>query len=256
MNDADAVRRVLALAPIEIPRGLLGADARELADALTAAPADPERIVALSQRVAVAHWPELRASAEATLRRTAAFAAIDDDAALARGIEWAAGDDPGNPLALALAGHAAAALGAARARAAERVRAAEPALRDGGRGAGLTLASAVGAVVIDLLDLDPEDFEPELVAYVAADQSAAALDELARATGDPDVRRWARAEVVALSVPDAPAAGGAMAELAAGALPDDPAADAIWVPAVIALAEEAIAMAMVAPGEPRGPPPR
>jgi hypothetical protein len=89
---------------------------------------------------------------------------------------------------------------------------------------------------------------------VDRDQTPAALDELARATGDFEVRVWAREVLRALETEDAPGATEAVHLLAGGVAPEDAAADAVWVPAMIALADEAIALAMVSDASrpPRG----
>jgi hypothetical protein len=104
-------------------------------------------------------------------------------------------------------------------------------------------ATAAGAIAVDLLDLDPEDYEPEILAYVAADGSEDALVELARATGDLEAREWAREAVAGVEAPGAPAAVAAVRHLASGPAPEDPSEDLVWVPAMLALAQQAIELA-------------
>ncbi|MEW6581921.1 MAG: hypothetical protein AB1416_04090, partial [Actinomycetota bacterium] len=90
---------------------------------------------------------------------------------------------------------------------------------------------------------------PEIAAYVAADETVEALRGLARATGDEEVRAWAREALRGLEAPQEPEALSALHGLAAGDPPEDPAEDAVWVAAVQALAEQAIALALAS--EPR-----
>jgi hypothetical protein len=254
MTPEEALRTVLEVPGVEIPRAALGDDARALAAALSRPGAGQREIERLARRTATAHWPDLRGPVEAAIRRFAATAGPEEDEAFAVALAWAADEDAGNPLALGLAARAGAGLSAAMDRARDRLRAAEGAAQGGGRAGALAVASAAGNAVVDLLDIDVEDYEPEIVAFVDRDQTPAALDDLARVTGDHDVRVWAREVLRALDTEDAPGATEAVRLLAGGEAPDDAADDAVWVPAVLALADEAIALAMVSDGSrpPRG----
>ena len=76
----------------------------------------------------------------------------------------------------------------------------------------------------------------------------AAAPRLARATGDDEIREWARDELRALDVPAPPSAIAAVRRMADGPVPEDPADDVVWVATVIVLAEDAIDLATA--GEP------
>jgi hypothetical protein len=240
----DALRRVLHVDGVDIPRLMIAAEAAELAQEVASSEAGGQALAPKVQRAAEALWPEMRAPVEAAIRRAGATVAPDEDEAFVIALEWASSEAPDNPLSLALVARGAAALGSAIDRSEERLRAAEHTVASGGPEAAVAAATAVGASVIDLLDLDVEDYEPELVQYVADDQSPDALDRLARATGDAELRAAARRLVRALEPGDSPTVIEAAAQLAAGDAPVDPAEDALWVPAMLALAEEAIALAM------------
>ncbi|MGB1377044.1 MAG: hypothetical protein ACPG7S_04370, partial [Miltoncostaeaceae bacterium] len=169
-----------------------------------------------------------------------------DDRALAVAEQFAADADPGNPLALALAERAGLDLAAVRARALDRLEAlAAVQGADPGRPEALVaLATTAGRSVVDLLDLDPEDFAPEIADYADASTPAdEATPRLARATGDAEVREWAREAVRGLEVPAPPAALAAVRRMADGPPPEDPADDVLWTAAIIVLAEDAIDMA-------------
>ena len=240
-----ALRRVLALTGLRFPRGVLGEEAWRLAAAVR------ERreadVPGLVRATALALWPVLRASTEAAIARGAERASPDEEAAFALTLSWARREDALNPLALALALQAGADLAAALGRAAERVAALDAAL--GGSGEEAAVAHAAGLVAVDLLDLDPEDFEPEIATYVEAGETVEALRSLSRATGDEDVRAWAREALAGLDLPDAGAGLAALRRLAAGPLPGDPAEDPVWTAAVQALAEQAIAVALALDAE-------
>jgi hypothetical protein len=241
----DALLRVLAITGLSLPRGVLGPETWALARALSdegdpaADPAD------LAEAAAAAHWTELRGPMEAALRRAGAVAAPDDREAFEVVLPWAADPSPDTPLARALAVRAATELAAAGARARERLRAAEGAIAQGGPGAAVAAATAAGLISADLLDLDPEDFAPEIAAYVGAGRRPEDISELARSTGDPEIRTWARSAVASTDDPAAPAASAGVRHLATGPPPEDPAEDLVWVPTILALAEEAIERALV-----------
>jgi hypothetical protein len=239
--------RVLARTGLAFPRGLLGDEARALADAMLAGAPEPEELRPLVADVAAAHWDTLRAPVETALLRAAeqdAQTGGHDAEALDEAIAWASQPDPDNPLALALAARAGVELAAATRRAWEQLESVEAALETGDAG---RLSRAVGRIVIDLLDLDPEDFEPEIVAYVAQEAEEGhkpALQELARTTGDAELRAWAREALAELEAPGTPTGLQTVRALGAGELPEDPADDAVWVAAIEALAEEAVEIAM------------
>jgi plasmid stability protein len=241
----EALLRVLAVTGLSFPRGVLGPETWALARALSdegdpaADPAD------LAGAAAAAHWPELRGPMEAALERARTAAAPEDREAFDIVLPWAADPSPDTPLARALAVRAATELAAAGARARERLRAAEAAIAEGGPGAAVAAATAAGMIAADMLDLDPEDFEPEITAYVEAGRRPEDISELARSTGDPEIRTWARSAVAASDDPEAPAASEGVRHLAAGAPPADPAEDLVWVPTILALADEAIERALV-----------
>jgi hypothetical protein len=253
----EALLRVLSLTGIGFPRGVLGPETWALARALSddAAPgADPAE---LAGAASAAHWPELRGPMEAALRRARDRADDEDVPAFDVVLEWAQDDDPDSPLARALAVRAASELAAAGDRSRARLRAAEDVVAEGGPEAAVAAASAAGGIAADLLDLDPEDFAPEIALYVTGGSRAEDIAELARATGDPEIREWARSAVAATDEPDAPHASEAIAVLAAGPPPEDPAEDLVWVPTILALTGEAVERSLAdeasaPPGEPGG----
>ena len=71
------------------------------------------------------------------------------------------------------------------------------------------------------------------------------VNALARASGDPEIRAWARAAVAATEEPRAPHAEEGVRVLASGPPPPDPAEDLIWVPTILSLVEEGIERALV-----------
>jgi hypothetical protein len=193
---------------------------------------------------AVAHelWPELQPSTEAAVARGADRAGTSDRGAFDLVLDWARSADAGNPLALALAFQAGNDLSAVLARAASRLEKVESAPAGGKR--TLAAARAAGLIVVDLLDLDPEDFEAEIAVYVEAEETVEALRLLARATGDAEVRTWAREALMELDLPVRGSGLAALRDFAAGEPPADPADDAVWIAAVQALAEQGIAFAL------------
>jgi hypothetical protein len=237
----EALGHVLVLTGLHYPRGLIGEETRALARAL--GEGGEGDVEALAGAASAAHWPELRGSMEAGVRRGLSDAGAEDAEAFEQVLEWAGDPDPDNPLARALALRAAAELRAATARAAEYLRAAEPAAAGGGAAAAVAAATAAGAIAVELLDLDPEDYEPEILVYVRADGTEEALQDLARATGEREIREWARQAVAEVEGEDAPAARAAVRHLALGPTPDDPAEDLVWVPAILALTQRAIELA-------------
>jgi hypothetical protein len=247
MTPEESLARVLALTGLSLPRGVLGPETWALARALSGEPGAGD-LAELAGAAAAAHWPELRGPMEAALLRDRDRADEGDLEAFATVLEWAADDDPDTPLARALAVRAATELAAAGARARARLRAAEATIADGGPDAAIAATSAAGAIAADLLDLDPEDFPAEIAEYVEAGSRAEDIPELARSTGDAEIRAWARAAVAATEAPDAPEAVAAVRHLAAGPAPPDASEDLVWVPTILALTSEAIERSLVDEG--------
>jgi hypothetical protein len=167
----------------------------------------------------------------------------DDEGALAMQRAYA---DPENPFALALAERAGHDLAAVRARALDRLEALAVAQADGADRpeALVALASTAGRITADLLDLDPDDFAAEVAAYADVDTTAeAASPVLVRATGDEEIRAWAREALSSLEVPAPPNALAAVRSLAVGPVPVDPNDDVLWTATIIVLAEDAIDLA-------------
>jgi len=239
MTPEESLSRVLALTGLSLPRGVLGPETWALARALSDEPGagDPAE---LAGAAASAHWPELRGPMEAALLRARTRADERDQEAFATVLAWAADDDPDTPLARALAVRAATELAAAGARARALLRAAEQTVSESGAEAAVAASTAAGAMAADLLDLDPEDFAPEIAEYVAGGGRAEDVDALARATGDLEIRTWARSAVASTDDPAAPMAAAAVRHLASGPPPDDAALDLVWVPTILALTQEAI----------------
>lgn len=207
------------------PRGVLGPDAGPIADA-----SDLASATAGLRTVAAVAWSELQPAIAAALERRA-------DEGLAPVLALANDPDPTNALAVALAGRALADLALARTRAHERL----AALTEGGEDEAVD--RAVGRCVIDLLDLDVEDYEPETLAYVEADGTPDALAVLARATGDEDTRAWAREAISSLAAP--PAIASSIAERLLGdGTPEDAAADGLWMATAQEIADTAIEVAL------------
>jgi hypothetical protein len=241
-RSAHVTARVLQRTGLGFPRGMLGEDVARLAAALDRAhPAELDVLVTAATR---GLWVHLQPPTLAAVRMHLARADGQDREDLTTVLASAEREDPDNPLARAMTVRAAQELAAALRHAEDQLRAAEPAIADGGREGAIAAARALGAAVVELLDLDPEDFAPEIVDYVDRDQSAEALDAFARATGDLETRSWAREVLRPLQVDRAPAASEAVRMLAAGRPPDDPAADAVWVPAILALANEGLERAL------------
>ena len=241
-----AMRRVIAMTGLAFPRGLLGPEATELAAAIGAGAPDRDEVDALIKAVAMAQWPVLQGPMAAALSRADRPDDAADDRSLAVAEEFAADADPYNPLSLALAERAGLDLAASRARALDRLEAlAATQGTDPDRPEALVaLATATGRIVIDLLDLGPEDFGPEIAAYADVGASVEeATPRLARSTGDDEIREWARESLRDLEAPAPPSALASVRRMADGPVPEDPADDVVWVATVIVLAEEAIDLA-------------
>jgi hypothetical protein len=170
------------------------------------------------------------------------------DATAREALELTLDERPGNPFALAVADEAGRSLAGVLERNAERLTVLQARLA-AGAAPDDDLALVIGAMVVDLLDFDPEDFEQEITAYVGAGETDAARAELARATGDLDAREWAREELRRIDAAEAPVASRALRAISAGEPPEDPAVDAVWVAAILALVEQAVEYAVVSQNE-------
>ena len=73
-----------------------------------------------------------------------------------------------------------------------------------------------------------------------------ATPRLVRATGDDEIREWAREAIQSLEVPAPPSALASVKRMADGPVPEDPAADVLWTAAMVVLAEDAIDLATAA----------
>jgi hypothetical protein len=219
---------------------VLGDEARAFARAIAdgAAAEELERLRVLTS---AAHWAQLRLALGAALERHGGEA---PDALTVEALELTLDESPENPFALAVADEAGRSLAAVLERNARRLAVIEARLV-GGAAPDVDVALVIGAMIVDLLDFDPEDFEQEITAYVGAGEADAARAELARATGDLDSREWAREELRCIDAPDAPIASRALTTIAAGEPPEDPAEDAVWVAAILALVEQAVEYAVV-----------
>jgi hypothetical protein len=241
----DTLTRVLMRTGLSYPRGVLGEQTATLAAALDGGVGGAD----LDQQAAAAAaelWVELQPAMAASLRRHLEGAIGPDAADLRAILIWADDGDSDNPLSRALAVRAAQELAAAVQRARTVVAAAEPAIAAGGPEGAIAVARAAGLAVVELLDLDPEDFAPEIATYVDGGESADALDELARATGDEEIRGWAHDALDGISATGPGEARAAMRLLVEAEPEDDPAKDPIWVPAILALVEQGFERALVA----------
>ncbi len=240
MSGADRFGLLIARSGAVLPRGVLGDEARAFAGAIAAGAAVGE-LRRLRLLTSEAHWGQLRLALGAALER---YGGEAPDAATVEALELTLDDNPENAFALAVADEAGRSLAAVFERNADRLALIEARLVGGAAG-DVDVALVIGAMVVDLLDFDPEDFEQEIAAYVGAGETDAARAELARSTGDLDSREWAREELRRIDAPDAPIASRSLAAIAAGAPPEDPAADAVWVAAILALVEQAVEYAVV-----------
>lgn len=243
MNPDEALARVLSRTGVGFPRGVLGDETRALAAALAGGAGGD--VAELADAAAAVHWPRLQGPMMAAVQRGGQEVEGPDREAFAVVQEWAADPDPDNPFARALAVRAAVEWAAAVGRARQHLRDAEDDLGDDTVRAAARATTAAGAMAVELLDLDPEDFMPEIVAYIEAERSEDAVEELARITGDVEIRAWARESVREVDDAEAPLAVAAVRQIAAGAPPEDPAADLVWVPTILALAEAAVERALV-----------
>ncbi|HMM49098.1 MAG TPA: hypothetical protein PKE32_05745, partial [Miltoncostaeaceae bacterium] len=214
MKPQEALARVLSATGVALPRGVLGEETIRLAVALGGD--DVDEIARLVDAAAAVHWPLLQGPMGAALARGVRAAGDDQAEAFDLVGAWAADPDPGNPFARALVVRAAGELANAWERSREILRAAEDAVAVGDVAATARASAAAGAVAVVLCDLDAEDFEPEIAAYLGGDRDEAAVEELARSTGDRELRQWARELLLGLDAPDAPRALEALRGLAGG----------------------------------------
>ncbi len=240
MNGFPRFTPLIVRTAVVFPRGVLGAEARAFADAIVAGAAADE-LDRLRDATAAAHWDALRLAIGASVEQ-----AVGDtpDVLATEALELTCDERPDNPFALALADAAGRSLAAVIERNTERLGVLERRLT-GGASPDTELALVIGAIVIDLLDLDPPDYEEEIAAYLAADETDAAGRDLARSTGDVDSRDWAREELRRVDARDAPVTSRAVQVLATGPTPEDPAEDAVWVAAMLALVEQAVEVVVV-----------
>lgn len=237
MSEIERFEMLLARTGVGLPRGVLGFEARSYAEAI--ADGDGEAARERFRHLAAAeHWPELRLAMGAALELARGE---DDDPTLDDALELVTAEDPDNPLSLALVEDAARSLAAVILRTDERLAVLDRRLAEDG--ASDDLVRTVGEIVVDLLDLDAEDYEDEIAAYLRAGESDASRDQLARATGDEEVRAWARDELEWITDGADGTAAHALARFAHADAPEDPAHDAVWVAAVLALVEEAVEIA-------------
>ncbi len=239
MSEIERFEMLLGRTGVGLPRGVLGFEARSYAEAIAGGDADTAR-ERFRHLAAAEHWPELRLAIGAALEHARG---ADDDPTLDDALELVTVDDPDNPLSLALVEEAARSLAAVILRTDERLAVLDRRLADDG--ASDDLVRTVGEIVVDLLDLDVEDYEDEIAAYLRVGESNASRDQLARATGDEDVRSWARDELEWITDGAEGTAAHALARFAHEDVPKDPAHDAVWVAAVLALVEEAVEIAAV-----------
>jgi hypothetical protein len=241
MSDFTRFTELILRTAVVFPRGALGADARAFADAIVAG-AFADELDRLRDATARAHWDQLRLAIGASLER--AVGDSPDELAIAA-LALTLDERPENAFARALADEAGRSLAAVIERNIERLAVLERRLT-AGASPDADLALVIGAIVVDLLDLDPPDYEDEITAYLAEGESDGARRGLARSTGDEDSRAWAREELRQVDDPAAPVTSRAVQVLAAGDPPEDPAEDAVWVAAMLALVEQAVEIAVVA----------
>lgn len=245
ISSHETLTRALTRTGLAFPRGVLGEQTAALAAALDGA-ADGPQIDERAAAAAAELWSELQPSMGAALRRHLERSTGPDAADLRALLVWADDDDPDNPLSRALTVRAAQELGAAVRRARAAVQAAEPAAATRSAEGAVAVARAAGGAVVELLDLDPDDFAPEIATYVDAGETADALDELARVTGDEEIRDWAHTALDGLTTTGAGEANAAMRLLVEAPREEDPATDPIWVPTILALVEQGFERSLVA----------
>lgn len=240
MTAPDPFTALILETGVTFPRGVLGPEARAFADAVAAGVPDGE-LDALRAAVAEAHWEDLRLAMGASLERAVG---PSPSQVAADALDLVLDERPDNPFALALADEAGRSLAAVIVRNRERLAVLEPRLAEG-TPADADLALVIGAIVVDLLDLDPLDYEDEIAEYIRVGEGDAARRDLARATGDVESREWAREELRRVEFAGAPVASRALRALSAAEPPEDPASDAVWIAAMLALVEQAVELTVV-----------
>ncbi len=238
MSDVQRFVMMLGRIGVGLPRGVLGSDARAYARAI--ADGDADDGTSLRNSAASEHWPQLRLAIGAALDRVDT---ADVDPTLTDARSLVDDEDPRNPLSIALVEDAARLMAAVMVRNRDRLAVLDRRLAAEGGGDDLT--RTVGDIVVDLLDLDPQDYEDEITDYLRVGASDHSRANLVRATGDEEMRTWAREELADAVQGGSGYAAGALAHLAASDLPEDPAEDPVWTAAVLALVDEAIELATV-----------
>jgi hypothetical protein len=234
MSEHQDIAHLLTRTGIGLPRGVLGPQARAVARLVAFGREDS----AVWADARVEHWESFRLAIGAALARV-----HDDDPALAAALRHVDDPSPDNPLSQAVTDDAVRAYAASLLRTHERLEVLDQRLvADGG---GDDLTRTVGDIVIDLLDLDPQDYEDEIADFLRVGDSPASVAKLARDTGDDEVRRWAREELTAALDEAEGTAAGALGRLAAAPPAEDPAEDPVWVAAIRALVDEAVEIASV-----------
>ncbi len=239
MSDPDRFAVLLTRSGVGIPRGILGGEARDLARAVATGGDAP--FAELRTAAAELHWPALRGAIGAALRRARENGI--EDAALDEAMALTDDEDPGNPFAQAVIDDAVRQLAAVIVRSNERLTVLDQRLEEDT--AGDDVSRTVGDIVSDLLDLDVEDYEDEIAAFVQGGESDASRRELARSTGDDEMREWARSELAWITDGSPTTSGAALSAMARGPLPEDPSEDPVWMSTILALVEEAVELVQV-----------
>lgn len=239
MSDTDRFAALLTRTGVGIPRGILGEEARDLARAVAAGDDAPHE--GLRQAAAELHWPAIRGAMGAGLRRARASGV--EDPAFDEAIALTEDPDHGNPFARVLIDDAVWQLAAVITRSHERLTVLDQRLADDT--AGDDVSRTVGDIVSDLLDLDVEDYEDEIATFVQGGESDASRRELARSTGDDEMREWARSELAWITDGSSTTSGAALSAMARGPLPEDPSEDPVWMSTILALVEEAVELVQV-----------
>ncbi len=238
MSEVERFEMLLSRTGVGYPRGALGFEARSYAESIAAG--DVEAGELLRREAAGGLWSELRLAMGAALDRARGDG---DDPTLDDALALVQDEDAGNPLSLALVEGAARSLAAVIVRTDERLRVLDE--RMAGDGGGDDVARTVGDIVIDLLDIDAEDFEDEIAQFVQSGEGDDDRDALARSTGDPEIRAWARDELEWITDGAEGKVAHALASLAHGETPPDAARDPVWVATILALVEEAVEIVQV-----------
>jgi len=238
VSDIERFEMLLARTGVGYPRGALGFEARSYAESIAAGDAGAAEL--LRGEAAEQLWPEFRLAMGAGLDRARG---AGEDPTLDDALALVMDEDPANDLSLALVEEAGRSLAAVITRTDDRLRVLDERLAaDGG---GDEVVRTVGAIVIDLLDIDAEDYEEEIAQFIQAGEGEDARDALARATGDEEIRAWARDELEWITDGADGKVAHALAAMAHGEVPGDAAHDPVWVATVLALVEEAVEIVQV-----------